>query len=184
MVSAACRQRTVPDLDSQLQISTQELYMNKVLQEKQQTLLRLCRHGPTRTQDTCLLTGQTTNVHNKWASERCSRHIPIYFYNVVHFSSPRWCVAIEIRRLWQKCQSENEGEKGVWNRAGNYVLQLRHAEEILKAILQCLGTGCRKGRCDGRRQFNQNPLSFGGGRETMFNSQCAGMYNIKGCMLW
>lgn len=35
----------------------------------------------------------------------------------------------------------------VQNWTGNYVLQLRHAEKISKAIFQCLGTGCREGGC-------------------------------------
>lgn len=55
-------------------------------------------------------------------------------------SSPHWCVTVQIRQWWQRCRGE-----GVWNWTGNYVLQLRHAVKILKAILQCLGTGCRKG---------------------------------------
>lgn len=48
----------------------------------------------------------------------------------------------DIRQWWQRCRG---GGGGGENWTGNYVLQLRHAEEILKAILQCLGTGWRKG---------------------------------------
>lgn len=90
--------------------------------------------------------------------------VPLLLTRIFHFITSLVCDDRDKTVVTEMSEGGREKEKGVWNWTGNYVLQLRHAEEILKAILQCLGTGCRKGGCNGRRQFNQNPRL----------SQCAG----------
>lgn len=121
--------------------------------------------------------------------------VPLLLAHIFHFITSLVC---DDRDKTVVTEMSGRGEeKGVWNWTGNYVLQLRHAEEILKAILHCLETGCRKGGCNGRRQFNQNPrLSHqargcrkGGKRDrtAMFNNvlgisvvECTIVYKIHG----
>lgn len=77
--------------------------------------------------------------------------VPLLHGHIFHFITQLMCDGRDKTVVTEM----SVGGVGVWNWTGNYVLQLRHAVEILKAILQCLGTGCTKGGSNGRRQFNQ-----------------------------
>lgn len=116
-------------------------------------------------------------IHSTHNCKSTHVRVPLPLTRIFHFITSLVCDDRDKTAVTE--MSEGGRKKGVWNWTGNYVLQLRHAEEILKAILQCLGTECRKGGSNGRRQFNQNPLVFlteGGGkggkrdRMAMFNN--------------
>lgn len=129
-------------------------------------------------QSTCVFNGRSTQHLRQHTfqdiaqaySQQAQINTYIYISPCSDCKCTRLCVPLLLPRIFHfiislVCDDRDNavvtemsgGGGGGWNWTGNYVLQLRHEEEILKAILQCLGTGCRKGGCNGKRQFNQNP---------------------------
>ena len=108
--------------------------------------------------------------------------VPLPLTRIFHFITSLVCDDRDKTVVTE--MSERGGrKKGVWNWTGNYVLQLRHGGDI-KSYTPVPGDKMQEGgRCNGRRQFNQNPgltRRAGGWRKAATGDRTAMFNNVLG----